>query len=132
VTGDKGSISKALYLLGKVALSRGDHPLAGSLLKEGLKIGLDELLPEIKYHLNALASLAIRQSNMERAARLFGAADRLFDYNPLSPVECIWQENDLTSVRTTLGEDIFMARWTEGRVMTPDQAVAYALEGTDV
>ena len=116
-------------------MSRGDILLAGSHLKKCLQgyvkanIRGDSFTP-----LEGLASLAILQGNMERATRLFGAANRLFYglVNCLSPIERVWREHDLTAARTALGEDIFMARWTEGRAMTGEQAFAYALEGIDV
>jgi len=134
-SGIKWEISSALYRLGRVAMSRGDILLAGSHLKKCLQgyvktnIWDDPFTP-----LEGLASLAILQGNMERAARLFGAANR---FNPgmvncLSPIERVWREHDLTAAHTALGEDTFMARWTEGRAMTGEQAFAYALEGTNV
>ena len=34
----------------------------------------------------------------------------------------------MDSVRTVLGEDAFAEAWAEGRALTGDEAVAYALE----
>jgi hypothetical protein len=31
-------------------------------------------------------------------------------------------------VRAALGEEVFTAAWAEGRAMTPEQAISYALE----
>jgi hypothetical protein len=40
-------------------------------------------------------------------------------------------ERTVAEGRATLGEAAFAAAWTEGRAMSLDQAVAYALEETD-
>ena len=37
-------------------------------------------------------------------------------------------EQDLAAVRSTLGEASFEAAWAEGRTMSPEQAMEYALE----
>jgi hypothetical protein len=37
-------------------------------------------------------------------------------------------ERDESEARTVLGDEVFAAAWAEGREMTPEQAVAYALE----
>jgi DNA-binding NarL/FixJ family response regulator len=37
-------------------------------------------------------------------------------------------EQDLAAVRSTLGEASFEAAWAEGRAMSPEQAIEYALE----
>src|SRR5262249_41949540 len=36
--------------------------------------------------------------------------------------------NDIALVRSQLGEDAFIAAWTEGKAMTIDQAIAYGLQ----
>jgi hypothetical protein len=37
-------------------------------------------------------------------------------------------DGDLGTVRNALGDDAFAAMWGEGRAMTLQQAIAYALE----
>ena len=48
--------------------------------------------------------------------------------NLLSLAEREEFEQALASIHAALGEDAFTAAWEEGRAMTPQQAVAYALE----
>jgi len=70
----------------------------------------------------------------ERAARLFGAADRLRETisRPFPANE--WDSDadyaaEIARVRTALGEKAFVAAWEQGRAMTVEQAVTLALEG---
>jgi hypothetical protein len=67
-----------------------------------------------------------------RAARLFGAAAVLDEQN--GAPEYAVQEADYAShhaaARSKLGEKGWITAWTEGRAMTLDQAIAYALEDT--
>jgi len=48
--------------------------------------------------------------------------------SPLSPDEREPHDRQVSSVREELGESEFAAAWEEGRTMTLDQSVAYALE----
>jgi hypothetical protein len=44
----------------------------------------------------------------------------------------VWRlgfEQSMTDVRASLGDAAFAAAWAEGRAMSMEQAVAYALEG---
>jgi DNA-binding NarL/FixJ family response regulator len=43
---------------------------------------------------------------------------------PLPPVDRADYERSVASARTRLGERIFAAAWAEGRMMTPEQALA--------
>ena len=71
---------------------------------------------------------------MERAARLFGAAERLREVSglPLTPDEKVWNDRGIPAARTLLGDRAFAAAWDEGRALFWEQAVAYALEETSV
>jgi hypothetical protein len=78
---------------------------------------------------DSLASTALNKGEVDRAARLFGAAYGLFRamVNTLSPTERTRRENDIHAVRSALGEDLFAERWEQGRNMPREQAIAYAL-----
>jgi hypothetical protein len=79
--------------------------------------------------LEGLAALAAAQAQPERAARLFGTAEGLREAMgaPLPPAERAEHDRSVAAVRTTLGEEAFAAAWAEGRAMSRDQAVAFAL-----
>jgi hypothetical protein len=48
----------------------------------------------------------------------------------IGPDDRVDVEHDLPTVRAQLGETSFAAAWAEGRAMTLEQAITYALEGT--
>jgi predicted ATPase/class 3 adenylate cyclase/TolA-binding protein len=124
-------IALALYGLGKVAQSRGEYDSSLELHKEALTIrrGTGDR-PGIAYSLEAFASLAFAQQRMERAAQLFGAMEALHELIRfvLSPVERAERERDLAAVCAALGKEAFSNAYDEGKKMTLDEAVAYALE----
>jgi len=66
---------------------------------------------------------------LERAARLFGAADKLLEGTPavLTVEDRTMYEQSLAAARSMLDEEMFASAWAEGRAMTLEQAIAYAL-----
>jgi hypothetical protein len=79
--------------------------------------------------LEGLAILASAQNQMGRATRLFGAAESL--YIPLrfemSAKERAEHDQSISAARATLGEEAYTAAWEEGKTMTLEQAVEFAL-----
>jgi hypothetical protein len=63
------------------------------------------------------------------AARLFGAAEALRAAigSPIPPIERAEYERAVAASRTALGEAAFAAAWAEGRAMTLERAVEFAL-----
>ncbi len=68
----------------------------------------------------------------ERAARLVGAAEAQFEAigAALWPADRLEHERTIDAVRTHLDEANWQAAWAEGRTMSLEQAIAYALEPT--
>ncbi|MBI3659152.1 tetratricopeptide repeat protein [Candidatus Acetothermia bacterium] len=128
--GDKRGIALSLHNLGVVARKQSKHKSAQSLLKQGLVIRR-----EIgdKYNsiisLENLAQLACTQKQTEWAVQLFGAAEALREAlgSPLSAADRAEYDLVIASLHTTLGDETFAKAWAEGRAMTLDQAIAYAL-----
>ena len=79
-----------------------------------------------------VAAQGQQRAELERAARLFGAAEALEDSMIARPEFAIFDNGALQApiamLRTRLGDDAFAAAWAEGRAMTLEQAIAYALE----
>src|SRR5262249_51799351 len=75
--------------------------------------------------------LAGREQQTERAIRLLGAAEAFCETLGAQPPVAMREEYERTVAegRATLGEAAFTAVWTEGRAMSLDQAIEYALEG---
>jgi tetratricopeptide (TPR) repeat protein len=76
------------------------------------------------------AGLAESCGQPERAARLLGAAEAIWEANDLllTPFTQFIYERNVAAVRAQLDEDRFATAWAEGRAMTQEQAVDYALE----
>jgi hypothetical protein len=109
---------------------RGDQQQARSLHEESLKLSLelgDKLIAAES--LEGLACSAARGEE-ERAARLFGAAETLREavaYNQ-APRERALREPFLGAARSRLEEATWEAAWAQGRAMTFEDAIAYALK----
>ena len=134
-SGNKFGIAASLTNLGNVAYEQGDYALARVLHEESLAIGRElGAKAVIADGLEAFATLAARELQEERSARLWGAAAALRETfgSPLSPAKHEKQEREMTAVRETLGEDAFAAAWAQGRAMTMEQAIEYALSTLDV
>ena len=73
------------------------------------------------------------QQGLMRAARLFGAAEAIRERLafPIMSPERRSYEHGLATLRAHLDDASLVAAWAEGRVMTLEQAIAYALEATD-
>ncbi len=133
--GDRFGIANALVSLGFVAQDQGDYPAAGALSGEGLAIRRDlGDLRAIPRMLEGRASWVAAVGGLRRAARIFGAAERLREEfgSPQSPNErhdCVQR---VTSARTAMGDDAAFDRaWHEGRALTLEQAIELALDSKD-
>jgi tetratricopeptide (TPR) repeat protein len=115
---------KALLWQGKVALWQGNSQLAAKLIGESLnyRIKMEDRV-NLAYLLEFVASVAIQQTKFEKAARLFGAADRHFNLlkNTLIPVERQRREQDLANLQEKLGNDLFHQYFLDGVNLTNKQ-----------
>jgi predicted ATPase/DNA-binding XRE family transcriptional regulator/uncharacterized protein HemY len=128
--GDKFATTLVLHGLGRVAQSQEDYIKAGSLHMEAIAI-CQELRDQMSaaFHLESLGTLAAAQNQIKRSAWLFGAAEAL--YPPLrfemSAAELTEHDRAVAAARAALGEEAYRAAYEEGKKMTLDQAVAYAV-----
>jgi predicted ATPase/transcriptional regulator with XRE-family HTH domain len=129
--GDHFVTSWSLGGLGDVARLRSDYKRATGMFKEALSLSQsagDKFGPP--YTLEALGLVAVALEDAKRAARLWGAAASWREANsePLSPAYRRDYAPSLDLARTQLGEDVYASAWSEGYAMSPEQAVALALE----
>jgi tetratricopeptide (TPR) repeat protein len=120
-----------LYLLGRVALSRGDYPQAREYLVESITNTLHWDIFEYDYHaIQALGVMAAAQGQERRAALMFGAQEALCSWllNIICPAERDEYEQALAATRAILGKKVFAAAWEEGRSMTEEQLRQYVAE----
>ncbi len=130
--GEKQFIALAVSNLGVIGLRQGDYTVARSLFRESLT--LDRDLGDkrsIGAELEEFGLLAAALGRPQRAARLLGAAEALREAigSPLTTPTRALVDYDryLAAARAALTPESFAASWNEGRSMTLDQAIEYAL-----
>ena len=110
---------------------RGSDRQATGYLVEGLRLS-HELgnKAAVAWALEGLAEVVSRQGAVARSARLLGAANGLRQAVavPLPPAARKRLERLLGTLRAQISEAAWTAAWAEGRAMSLEQAVAYALE----
>jgi predicted ATPase/DNA-binding SARP family transcriptional activator/DNA-binding CsgD family transcriptional regulator len=128
--GDTRGVAASLLNLGLAALIRADYRQADGLLKESLTI-LREVEDKrtVVECLEAMAAVSAARGQARRAARLWGAAELLREDlgAPLPSKERAILEPHLASARSWLKQEAWEAALTEGRAMSFEEAVEYAL-----
>ena len=128
-------LAEALTFLGIALQERGDSPSAFALLSES--VALCRPLRHRDYlaeSLQAIASAVSTMGSAGRAAVIFGSAERLREEIGAAPWPAKRQRFDrqVAAARAALGDDAaFDAAWQEGRAMSLDQAIEYALASND-
>ena len=119
--------------LGLLCARLGDRERSAGWLVDGLRLSRDlgyKLI--IQYCLIGLGRLAADAGRLERAARLWGAADGMTEaygaHLTRASRELIDYDNQLSTAQQRLDPARWTAAWSEGRNLTVDQAVAYALD----
>jgi predicted ATPase/transcriptional regulator with XRE-family HTH domain len=123
--------------LGYLAQAQGEGPQATAYFAESLAqyrhMGHQE---GISVCLAGFAGAIASIGQPMRAAQLFGAVEKLRALLSIGaieqPIERASYEAGVASVRAQLDQETLAAAWAQGRAMTLEQALAYALEGSDV
>jgi predicted ATPase/class 3 adenylate cyclase len=84
----------------------------------------------VAHELECFAFIAKTEEEDERAARLLGAAEVLRERInlPMMPIERPEYDREVNDLRNNMEEATFARAWAEGRTMTMEQAIEYALE----
>jgi predicted ATPase/DNA-binding NarL/FixJ family response regulator len=131
--GERQTITAALYTLATLAQAERDHERARDLFEEGLKLSA-ELGNEadVAHCLEGLASIAASEGRIVRAARLWGAEEALLERMETAVYTYVpdrsLHQSRVADTRSQLDEEAFAAAWAEGRAMTSEQAIEYALD----
>jgi predicted ATPase/DNA-binding CsgD family transcriptional regulator len=124
----------ALNQLAIAAYRRGDYEQATALLRESLVLHRDVGDHwRIASVLEGLAEVGCaRGGHEEWATRLFGAGEALRERigTPMPPCERADYERGISAAHAKLDERTFAAACEEGRMMMPEEAIAYALGET--
>jgi predicted ATPase/DNA-binding CsgD family transcriptional regulator len=131
--GERQATTSALYTLAILAQTEGEDERARDLFEEGLILSA-ELGNEadVAHCLEGLASVYGAEGRIVRAARLWGAEetllekleDAVYTYVP----DRALHRRQVAAAGSQLDEAAWIAAWTEGRSMSLEQAVEYALE----
>jgi non-specific serine/threonine protein kinase len=123
----------SLPTLATTARSEGDLGLSARLFGEGLVLSAEiGDRTNVAYYLEALAEISAEENSLDRAARLWGAAAAI-----LEAIEVIayphaadrtFYDRQLAAVRRKLDGQAWEEATEEGRAMTLEEAVGYALE----
>jgi tetratricopeptide (TPR) repeat protein len=128
------TITTLITGFGDVLRRNGDFEQAKIKYEEAMAICRKE---NIRYGyclcLEGLGMLAIDQGQTERGTRLLGAREKLrasefvLDYFPFMVRE---RETHIAAAHEQLGEDAFNKAWAEGKAMTMEEAIQFAMEET--
>jgi DNA-binding NarL/FixJ family response regulator len=128
--GDQRGIAISLINLGFVAHYQGDYRQAATFFAESLALfqkhgGRRGIVDCIA----ALAGVAGAEGQPERAAQLFGAVEALREVirTYVTHSDQIEYDRNVAAVRAQLDEATFTRAWAEGRALTMEEAVDYAL-----
>jgi predicted ATPase/DNA-binding SARP family transcriptional activator len=131
--GDRRNTSMALFIRGMIEINLGDLDRGTASLEEGASIAreLGDRLGATYFTLGLAKSSALRGRPV-RATRLWGAAEVLRERMGMSlskfDLAGSGYERDLVTVRSELDEAVFGAAWAEGRAMSFERALEYALD----
>lgn len=129
---EKWSIAQTLSLLGEIVQRQGALANAGNLYAEAL--GLGYVVGDKAYMahlLRQIASLALARNQIEQAARLVGAAERLASSKDGAIFLTLVAQADPASSAPAApgvpGAGPSRAAWTDGPMMTVEEAISFAL-----
>jgi predicted ATPase len=129
---DMWAVSRTLTDLGQIRVLQGHFAEAKAFAAEGVTLSLQlGDIREIAWYLEIFAATHAAQGDAGHAVRLWGALDRLLESvgAPLMP-EFKLRDFYLNGARESLGEPAFKDAMSEGRAMSLQQAVQYALAET--
>jgi len=116
--------------MGWATLGQGDHDRAARLFGEALKLNFELGEKWLSADcLDGLARVASVKGSPVRAARLWGAAKASSQAIGAlaAPLDQTAYDRHVAAARARLDKGAFDAAWTEGRSLTFEQAVTYAL-----
>jgi predicted ATPase len=128
--GTTGEIARSFHNLGYIAHAQGDDDRASARFAESLalyqQLGNRRGIAEC---LTGLGMVAASSHAVRRAVHLWGAAEALRESAGVGiwPADRVMYEGSVAGVRVQLDAATFAAAWAEGRTMTVEQAIAYAL-----
>ena len=127
-------IVESLVRLALVAAQQGDHGAALAFFRQGLTAEHEPYeSTDLASCMERLAAFAGQQRATSRAARLYGAAEAFREAEgcPVPGDDREDYDTSVASLRDAMDEATLSSAWAEGREMTWEEAVAYALQDAD-
>jgi non-specific serine/threonine protein kinase len=114
---------------GRAWLGQGDVAQAQRLLAESLRLWRDLGRPDgVALAMSGLAEVAAVRGQPRRSARLLGAVETLRATAPAASRLLAPTERAVTAARDVMGAEAFAEAQAEGAALSPEQAIAEALE----
>jgi tetratricopeptide (TPR) repeat protein len=129
--GDRLRIAMNLGNTGYIAQHQGHPGEALRLFQEAVRIGIAiNITVHMVWGITAIAGALADLGFLKRAARLMGAADGIIDSQRVSlmPGDRRPYESSRTMIRGMLDEEAYRIAWEQGRAMSINEMLAYALE----
>jgi len=130
--GNKWALGVALGIWAWIAVLQHDWDSAFSRLKESAEVR-EEIGDKggLVWCLEKLGHVALGKEDVEKAVKIFSAAEsiRAAMDSAMEPFDQSEYERNIALLHENLGEEEFKKAWDQGRAMTMEQAIAYALEG---
>ncbi|HEY6542403.1 MAG TPA: tetratricopeptide repeat protein, partial [Ktedonobacteraceae bacterium] len=125
--GHRHGTAKSLAVVGKALAAEGNFIGARTYYEQSLAIS--SALSEkwvVAVYLVELGEVVVGQQQIQWAAQLWGASEVLREASgiPVPLVEQADYEHAVSAARASLGEQAFAAAWSQGRMMTAEQALA--------
>jgi ATP/maltotriose-dependent transcriptional regulator MalT len=134
-TGETRRICVILFNLGFLAQHVGDHERARDQIHQGIALAqtIDNKLA-LALGLTFLAGPLGSTGQRQRAVRLLGASEAALERIGafLMLADKVEVDRNIAAIRAQLDDATFQKAWAEGREMTLDQAVDYALHNAGV
>jgi predicted ATPase/class 3 adenylate cyclase len=126
--GEGDAIAQALHARALISLRQGESTEAQRYVKDALCIYHRLRFKQgVAWSVQHMANIALAEGQVERSARLLGVVQTLFEEYG-TPIDQGAFHRNAAPARAALGEERFAAAWDEGRAMSLEQAVAFALE----
>ncbi|MFN2212411.1 MAG: tetratricopeptide repeat protein [Anaerolineales bacterium] len=132
--GDKKRSAVNLANLASVVLHRGDYQQAEQFEREALEIDVELGIKHyVGLNLTCLAGILAKQGSSMKAAILLGASEKILQTMGVTaqPADQVDLDDYLAVIHEQLNEEQFEAALAEGRKMSYEQAVSYALDKQD-
>jgi tetratricopeptide (TPR) repeat protein len=130
-TGDRQAGNIALYVLAQIDLASGEHERAAQYFRDALTLSFEVWdRTNVAYCLQGLAAVAEALGEPRRAMRLLGAAEALLEATGTflyAHMDHELHQRVSGAARDRLGEQAWTTARDEGRAMSFEEAVTYAL-----